>query len=190
MEPAWNPAVDAQALARVWRDGQTRRTHVYRLVTAWSVEERVLQRQLLKGDMASAMGYAASGKGGARAAGGGGGGGGGALFSAAELRALFAMDPTGGVGAGEPTPASCDTAAMLLRSGGGGGGAARPSLADAPWPAYGGAAAIGDAALRAAAEAARLPEGPATVAFVRTVVHNEANAAAPAAAPALAPAGE
>jgi hypothetical protein len=57
---------------------------------------------------------------------------------------------------------------------------ARPSLADAPWPAFCGAAAIRDTALRAAVEAARLPEGPAAVAFVRTVVHNEA---APGGAP-------
>lgn len=26
----WNPATDLQAMARVWRDGQTRTVHIYR----------------------------------------------------------------------------------------------------------------------------------------------------------------
>ena len=49
----------------------------------------------------------------------------------------------------------------------------RPSLADAPWPAYGGAASSAfDPVLGAAVEAARLPQGQARVTFVRTLVHN------------------
>jgi SWI/SNF-related matrix-associated actin-dependent regulator of chromatin subfamily A member 5 len=40
----WNPQVDIQAMARVHRIGQTRPVHIYRLVSAGSVEERIVQR--------------------------------------------------------------------------------------------------------------------------------------------------
>ena len=44
----WNPATDMQAMARVWRDGQKRHCHVYRLVTTGTIEEKILQRQVTK----------------------------------------------------------------------------------------------------------------------------------------------
>ena len=44
----WNPAHDLQAMARVWRDGQKRKVHVYRLATAGSIEEKIFQRQVTK----------------------------------------------------------------------------------------------------------------------------------------------
>ena len=47
-ETDWNPALDRQAMARIWRDGQQRPCHIYRLVTTGSLEERQLQRQLSK----------------------------------------------------------------------------------------------------------------------------------------------
>jgi len=40
----WNPQSDIQAMARVHRIGQTKTVHVYRLVTAGTVEERMLER--------------------------------------------------------------------------------------------------------------------------------------------------
>jgi SWI/SNF-related matrix-associated actin-dependent regulator of chromatin subfamily A member 5 len=40
----WNPQADLQAMARVHRIGQTKVVHVYRLVTAGTVEERIVQR--------------------------------------------------------------------------------------------------------------------------------------------------
>ncbi|KAH9249864.1 hypothetical protein BASA81_012355 [Batrachochytrium salamandrivorans] len=48
MDADWNPAVDLQAMARVWRDGQTKDVHVYRFLSTGSIEERVFQRQLMK----------------------------------------------------------------------------------------------------------------------------------------------
>lgn len=55
LEPHWNPAVDAQALARIWREGQRRPCELYRLVTVGTVEEKVLMRQMRKGDVAAAV---------------------------------------------------------------------------------------------------------------------------------------
>ena len=40
----WNPQPDLQAMARVHRIGQTKKVHVYRLVTPGTVEERIVQR--------------------------------------------------------------------------------------------------------------------------------------------------
>uniref|UniRef100_G3P371 RAD54 homolog B n=1 Tax=Gasterosteus aculeatus aculeatus TaxID=481459 RepID=G3P371_GASAC len=44
----WNPANDIQAMARVWRDGQKKPVHIYRLLTAGTIEERIFQRQVSK----------------------------------------------------------------------------------------------------------------------------------------------
>uniref|UniRef100_A0A7E4VA18 DNA repair and recombination protein RAD54-like n=1 Tax=Panagrellus redivivus TaxID=6233 RepID=A0A7E4VA18_PANRE len=45
---SWNPAVDLQSMARIWRDGQTKDVYIYRLFTAGSIEEKILQRQIKK----------------------------------------------------------------------------------------------------------------------------------------------
>ena len=47
-DPAWNPADDKQAAARVWRDGQTRRVYVYRLLATGTLDEKIWQRQCAK----------------------------------------------------------------------------------------------------------------------------------------------
>ncbi|GFH25830.1 uncharacterized protein HaLaN_23862, partial [Haematococcus lacustris] len=44
----WNPAVDKQAAARVWRDGQQKRVFVYRFLATGTIEEKVFQRQISK----------------------------------------------------------------------------------------------------------------------------------------------
>lgn len=44
----WNPASDLQAMSRIWRDGQTRNVFIYRLITAFSIEEKIYQRQISK----------------------------------------------------------------------------------------------------------------------------------------------
>ena len=48
LDPDWNPANDRQAAARVWRDGQKKRTYVYRFLARGTIEEKVYQRQLSK----------------------------------------------------------------------------------------------------------------------------------------------
>lgn len=44
----WNPLVDAQAMARIHRDGQTRPVVIYRLFTTGAIDEKIFQRQLMK----------------------------------------------------------------------------------------------------------------------------------------------
>jgi len=44
----WNPATDLQAMSRIWRDGQTRRVVIYRLLTSGTIEEKIYQRQITK----------------------------------------------------------------------------------------------------------------------------------------------
>jgi len=48
----WNPATDHQAMARVYRQGQTKPCFVYRMFTTGTVEEVIYQRQLQKGNLA------------------------------------------------------------------------------------------------------------------------------------------
>lgn len=47
-DPDWNPAVDKQAAARVWREGQQRRCFIYRFVSTGTIEEKIFMRQLSK----------------------------------------------------------------------------------------------------------------------------------------------
>ena len=35
-------------MARIWRDGQKRSVHIYRLLTTGTIEEKIFQRQMLK----------------------------------------------------------------------------------------------------------------------------------------------
>ena len=54
-DPDWNPATDKQAAARVWRDGQKKRTYVYRFLATGTIEEKVYQRQLSKEGLQSVV---------------------------------------------------------------------------------------------------------------------------------------
>lgn len=55
-DPDWNPAVDKQAAARVWRDGQTKRCFIYRFLTTGTIEEKIYQRQLSKEGLSGVLG--------------------------------------------------------------------------------------------------------------------------------------
>ncbi|KAK9822627.1 hypothetical protein WJX81_000343 [Elliptochloris bilobata] len=91
LDSNWNPAIDAQAMARVWRDGQKLPCTIYRLLLTGTLDEKVYQRQLMKGELADAM------------EGGGGGAGKAAAFTREELRRLFRLDKA----------TACETAALL-----------------------------------------------------------------------------
>ena len=45
VEPVMSPAVEAQAVSRVLRIGQTKETHVWRLIVKGTIEEQILQMQ-------------------------------------------------------------------------------------------------------------------------------------------------
>jgi hypothetical protein len=54
-DPAWNPATDLQAMGRVWRDGQAKRVHIYRLMSVSCIDEKIFQRQMRKTEVAESM---------------------------------------------------------------------------------------------------------------------------------------
>jgi superfamily II DNA or RNA helicase len=51
LDPWWNPAVEAQAVDRVHRIGQTNTVFVYRMVTAGTIEERIQDLKASKRDL-------------------------------------------------------------------------------------------------------------------------------------------
>ncbi len=55
LDPWWNPAVEAQAIDRAHRIGQTQTVFAYRLIAKDTVEEKVLQLQSSKRELADAI---------------------------------------------------------------------------------------------------------------------------------------
>jgi SNF2 family DNA or RNA helicase len=55
LDPWWNPAVEAQAVDRAHRIGQTRQVFAYRLIAKNTVEEKVIELQKTKRDLANAI---------------------------------------------------------------------------------------------------------------------------------------
>jgi superfamily II DNA or RNA helicase len=55
LDPWWNPAIEAQAIDRAHRIGQTRQVFAYRLIAKDTVEEKVLQLQQTKRELADAI---------------------------------------------------------------------------------------------------------------------------------------
>jgi superfamily II DNA or RNA helicase len=55
LDPWWNPAVEAQAIDRAHRIGQDKPVFAYRLIARDTVEEKVLQLQSTKRDLAAAI---------------------------------------------------------------------------------------------------------------------------------------
>ncbi|KAH8548688.1 fibrinogen silencer-binding protein [Umbelopsis sp. PMI_123] len=54
-DPDWNPSVDKQVMARIYRDGQKRPAHVYRLLTTGTIDEKIFQRQLNKNSLSESI---------------------------------------------------------------------------------------------------------------------------------------
>ena len=55
LDPWWNPAVEAQAIDRAHRIGQSRPVFAYRLIAEDTVEEKILELQRQKRDLADAI---------------------------------------------------------------------------------------------------------------------------------------
>lgn len=55
LDPWWNPATEAQAVDRAHRIGQTRPVMVYRLVSADTIEEKVMELKARKADLFNAV---------------------------------------------------------------------------------------------------------------------------------------
>lgn len=55
LDPWWNPAVEAQAIDRAHRVGQTKRVFAYRLICSGTVEEKIAELQTKKRDLANAI---------------------------------------------------------------------------------------------------------------------------------------
>ncbi|GAA6032918.1 hypothetical protein JCM8097_000048 [Rhodosporidiobolus ruineniae] len=83
LDADWNPSTDAQAMARIHREGQTRTCFIYRFFTAGTIDEKVFQRQLTKQSLSSSV-MGEEGEAGAAAKGGN-------TFSSDELRAIFTL---------------------------------------------------------------------------------------------------
>jgi SNF2 family DNA or RNA helicase len=55
LDPWWNPAVEAQAIDRAHRIGQTKKVSAYRLISQGTVEEKIVAMQKEKKKMAEAV---------------------------------------------------------------------------------------------------------------------------------------
>ncbi|MCJ1440192.1 MAG: helicase [Stictis urceolatum] len=73
----WNPAIDAQAMARIHRDGQKRPCIIYRLLMKGALDEKIWQRQVTKVGLADSVMDKKAG---------------GSSFSRNELKDLFRLD--------------------------------------------------------------------------------------------------
>lgn len=61
LDPWWNPAVESQAIDRAHRIGQTKKVMAYRLIAKGTVEEKIIELQKTKRDIADAVVGADSG---------------------------------------------------------------------------------------------------------------------------------
>ena len=98
---------DQQAMARIWRDGQNRPCHIYRLLVTGLIDEKIFQRQLYKGNLSGVVGNGSKEAGSSTSSKKGNNAG---SFLRDELRKLFAIN--------EDT--DCDTQATVATGDGAG----------------------------------------------------------------------
>ena len=55
LDPWWNPAVEAQAIGRAHRMGQSQKVFAYRMIARGTVEEKILELQKTKRDLAESI---------------------------------------------------------------------------------------------------------------------------------------
>ena len=112
IEPVMSPAVEAQAVSRVLRIGQTKDTHVYRLVVKGTIEEQIIKMQHKR--KSGKPDGSLAGKGAAAAAAGsprrGRRGGEGELLTVGDLKGLFDGFATGGASGGSSASSTIDLA--------------------------------------------------------------------------------
>ncbi|GBG85531.1 hypothetical protein CBR_g40169 [Chara braunii] len=85
-----------RAMARVWRDGQQKDVVIYRFLSTGSIEEKIYQRQIVKGEVAAAVAAKDGDRGSKK----------GQHFTREELKELFQLQ----------TETACDTYDLLYRS--------------------------------------------------------------------------
>ena len=95
VDPDWNPAIDVQAMGRVYRQGQVRPVQIWRLFAAGTIEEKIYMRQLYKQQLEALVEDAPPADAGASAAAPAHDAGGASQTD--ELKQLFEKDELGGV---------------------------------------------------------------------------------------------